>query len=1070
MQFRILGPVEVRGPRGQARLGGAKPVALLTVLMLQANRTVSYDRLISAVWGEDPPVFATAALQTYVSRLRKALAGIEPGGPERIVTYKTGYLLHVEPGELDFDQFRGHVEEGRTHAAQGRLTEAIAAFDAGLELWRGAPMNGITGELEQHVVSLDEAYVAACEQHLECRLALGEHDRLMPEINQLIATHPLRERLRELAMLALYRSGRQADALAVYQETHRLLVNELGIEPGPALRDLHQRILVADPLLRTPAPQPAAPPARPVPRQLPSDVAGFTGRDSYLTQLDDLLPADGAGGPVVISAIEGIGGVGKTALALHWAHQVTSRMTDGQLYVNLRGYAPGPVMEPSDALVWFLRALGVPQEQIPVAQEEQAALYRSLVADKRILVLLDNAATADQVRPLLPGSATCLVLITSRNDLRGLVALDGARRIVLDVLPAKEAVQLLESIVGTAEDLDVLARLCGHLPLALRIAAANLVTHPDLTVGEYINRLTEGDRLTELGIENDQQAAVRVSFDLSYQALPPTTARLFRLLGLVPGPQFSVHAAAALADLTHDETVQALGALVAAHLVERCPPKRYQFHDLIRLYAAERTALEDSEEERGTALGRLFSFYMHSTTRAARLLYPESESLLDDAEPSVEPMTFDTSAQALQWVENERTSLVAAVRHANEHGPWDVAWHIAHGLRSYFYTRMNGAEWLETANLGLRAAEMSNDVRGQMAMLHNYAHAYFTLGGYQKSVDYAAQALPLSQQIGDRRSEAEIVKWSGMASWLLGELDRSVEFLTRALTLYQQVGNTFGEMNAHVGLGIAYDDMGDWDRALYHDEAALTLSRSIGNKYGEALALQNFGMVYGQLGRFAEALTRHNRSLRLYQEVGTRFQESSAHYAIAVIHRDTGRYDEAITSAQRALTLARDTSDHRTEANALNTLGTTCTQLSRFAEAIAHHDLAAAQAVRINFGRAVVEANIGLAMAYRGQGQGDQARTLAKVALRDARTSGFRWCEANALLALAEAYLGLDQRDEAVAWAEQALALHREIKHRLGEARALRTLGTALSNPDHLAAARTIFADLSDGQPDALPG
>ncbi|MFD1047490.1 tetratricopeptide repeat protein, partial [Kibdelosporangium lantanae] len=253
-----------------------------------------------------------------------------------------------------------------------------------------------------------------------------------------------------------------------------------------------------------------------------------------------------------------------------------------------------------------------------------------------------------------------------------------------------------------------------------------------------------------------------------------------------------------------------------------------------------------------------------------------------------------------------------------------------------------------SARMGRAATELQvrtlrRLVRGQMAMLHNYAHAYFTLGGYQKSVDYAAQALPLSQQIGDRRSEAEIVKWSGMASWLLGELDRSVEFLTRALTLYQQVGNTFGEMNAHVGLGIAYDDMGDWDRALYHDEAALTLSRSIGNKYGEALALQNFGMVYGQLGRFAEALTRHNRSLRLYQEVGTRFQESSAHYAIAVIHRDTGRYDEAITSAQRALTLARDTSDHRTEANALNTLGTTCTQLSRFAEAIAHHDLAAAQ-------------------------------------------------------------------------------------------------------------------------------
>lgn len=491
MEFRILGPVEVHGESGPARLGGGRAVALLAGLVLHANRTVSFERLTRTVWGDSPPSTATAALHTYIFRLRKALADAEPDGPERIVTTKTGYVLNVQPGELDLEIFRDYVERGRAQAAQSRWDQAVAELEAALGLWRGTALSGVAGDVvRQQAETLDDEFLAATEQLIEIRLARGENDDLIPELSSLIAANPLRERLREQSMLVLYRCGRQAEALAVYQDIYRLLSAELGIQPGPALQTLHQRILVADPTLSA---QEAAPPSRAVPRQLPQDVQNFVGRADHLAQLDALLEDDDperSGGAVVISAIEGVAGVGKTALALHWAHRLAPQMSDGQLYVDLRGDATP--MEPSEALAGFLRALGVPQDQVPVAQDEQAAMYRSLMADKKTLVLLDNAATAGQVRPLLPGSASCLVLVTSRGDLRGLAALDGARRLTLDVFAPEEAVDLVTKKLGQdrvrpePDSVTQLAEACGYLPVALHNAVAHLASHPSQTIGGYL--------------------------------------------------------------------------------------------------------------------------------------------------------------------------------------------------------------------------------------------------------------------------------------------------------------------------------------------------------------------------------------------------------------------------------------------------------------------------------------------------------------------------------------------------------------------------------------------------------
>lgn len=1058
MEFRILGPVEVHGEGGQARLGGGRAVTLLAALILQANRTVSYERLTTAVWGDNPPNSATAALHTYVFRLRKAFGDVDPTGLDRIVTYKTGYLLHVQPGELDLEVFRVHVERGRAASAAGKFEQAATELDAALELWRGTALSGVSGELvAQQSASLDEAYISAVEQRVEVKLNLGKTAELIPELNGLIAAHPLRERLREQAMLVLYRSGRQAEALAMYQDVYRVLADELGIQPGPALQELHRRILSGDPTLRSPSEQkPQAPAvARPVPRQLPTDVANFTGREEYMRQLDALLPsADRSGGAVVISAIEGIAGVGKTALALHWAHQATPHLPDGQLYVNLRGYAQSPPMEPGEALARFLRALGVPQEQIPVDQDEQAAMYRSLMADKRMLVLLDNAMSPDQVRPLLPGSASCLVLITSRVDLRGLAALDGARRLVLDVLTADEAVNLLTTTIGDerstteADHVAQLAKLCGYLPLALRIAAAHLAGHVSQTVGGYLAQLAEGDRLSQLGIEHDQQAAVRASFDLSYQTLPADAARLFRLLGLVPGPDFAPAAAAALAGMPEDQTTRLLDGLASAHLIERLTPGRFQFHDLIRLYAAERAKDIDGEQEIDDALRRLFTWYLHSTGSATHALYPEIESLLDSVDTDIHPMGFTDIVEAITWLETERPSLLASVRHATQHGPRPISWRLAHVLRGYFYTRMVVPDWMETAVLGLRAADLDNDLAGQAAMLHSQAHAHFCLSSYEQALEYEAQALPLARDLDEPRLEAEIVKWSGLACVFLGRLDKAVEDLTQALDLYRRTENRHGQANTHIGLGFALVDLGRFEDALPHYGKALELNREINSRYGEALVLHCTGVVYGHMGRFDEALRMHAQAMTLYRQVGTRYHETSASYSLAVVHCDMGAYDKALAEAERARVMARETGDRRSECNALNTLGVACRLVGRFDDAAGYHESALRLSKAISLRKAEIEALIGLAGARRGLGKHNDGILAGQAALRGSRQSGMRPHEAHALVALSEILTEVGQADHAKTQARHALDIYREINYPLGEGRALRALGLAMSETD----------------------
>ncbi|MET8853386.1 NB-ARC domain-containing protein [Amycolatopsis sp. NPDC004625] len=494
---------------------------------------------------------------------------------------------------------------------------------------------------------------------------------------------------------------------------------------------------------------------RPTPAELPADVAGFTGRAEQLDELDYVLRKAGgpAGTPLRLVAITGTGGVGKTALAVHWAHRVRDEFPDGQLYVDLRGFAVDHPLRPIEALTGFLYALGCAPDQVPVATDHAAALYRSLLADKRVLVVLDNGRNTQHVRPLLPGSAGCLTLVTSRDRLAGLVARDGAHRVPVDVLTAHEAGALLERLVGTeraAEEPDAaaeLVELCGHLPLALRIAGAN-VTRRASGLARCAASMRTGNRLAVLAAEGDERDGVRVTFDLSYATLPDKERGLFRLLGLVPGPDVTPAAAAALTGATPDEAAGSLDRLGGAHLVEERAAGRYGLHDLLRIYAADRAVAEDGEIGTREATARLYDSYLHTADAAARVLYPHMPRLsLPGPAPTGTP-AFPDPTEALRWLDAERHNLIAIVVRAAARGPKPTAWALADVLHGYFTLRMFAVDWLAVAENGLTAARATGDPMAEAACELSLANAWMRTSHYRSAIEHANRALAISHRIG----------------------------------------------------------------------------------------------------------------------------------------------------------------------------------------------------------------------------------------------------------------------------------------------------------------------------------
>ncbi|KAA2264116.1 tetratricopeptide repeat protein [Solihabitans fulvus] len=908
----MAGPVEAWGTGGQARLPGSKQLALLTALLLHANRVVPVEQLSEALWGDDPPVNAGKALQTYVFRLRRTLAAVEPGADQRLA-FTAGYRLRIEPGELDLAVFREQVGHARAAANAGRPQAAAEMFASALELWRGRALIGVSGSyFGAHAARLEEERLAALEERIDADLAAGRDAELVAELQNLADEHPVRERLHGHLMRALYRAGRQAEALRTFHELHDHLADELGIEPGSEITELHQRILRGDPDLAGSRPSVETRP--PVEKQaarndLPGDIGDFTGRDTEMARLLAALPDDGDGSTVVIEAIDGMAGVGKTTLAVHAAHQLTNQYPDAQLFIDLHGHTTEhEAIDPFTALGVLLRALGVSSDQLPHELDQRAALWRAELADRKALVVLDNAASAAQVRPLLPGAASCLALITSR---RRLADLDTARTLSLDVLPPQDAIALFSRIAGAdraatePEAVAEVVELCGFLPLAIRIAAARLHTRPAWTVTYLADRLSSGrGKLAELATGDRSVAA---AFTLSYQDLAPDQQRMFRLLGLHPGPSFDAHSAASLAGIGVDQAGSILEGLVDVHLLNQPAPDRYRFHDLLRHHANTTVLAEEHDASRQQALRRLLDFYLHSAVTGDRLLHPQRPPIvLDPPVPGchLAPMTEGPVA-LLAWFDVEHHCLLAAQQTALIQGWYAVAWQFAWTLGAYHQRRGHVHDDLAAWQVGLAAAIQLGDPAIRSTAHRFLGWAYARVGRHIEAQEHLQQALALAESTGDQPSQAHCHQALALALGHQGQHQRALEHATHALHLYRALGAAAWEADALNRVGWFVAQLGRYDQARAPLEEAVILHRRHHNRDGEASTLDSLGFVARRSGQHAQAVDYYQQALALRRNLGATYEVANTLDALGHPHAALGQLDEARAAWQEALQLYR---------------------------------------------------------------------------------------------------------------------------------------------------------------------
>ncbi|MER5223651.1 AfsR/SARP family transcriptional regulator [Streptomyces flaveus] len=1033
-------------------------------------------------------------LASHVNPLRRALDAEGTRHTDSVIRSGKGWYRFVaDDVRLDVADLTERGDEALRTKAFGDLATATDQLSGALALFRGEPLANLPGPFAQaERERLLERRRTLRLERLESLVLLGRFADALDDLAARSASDPYDESLLALRMRALYGCERQAEALNAYQDMRVRLRDELGVDPGEELRRVYEAVLRQDdagllapavPSAQTlsqlilrdgpaaaapmrpgapespgrsgPPPRDSAPPAPPPPAELPHDAAGFAGRIEELARLHALLPPEPGPGPantVVISAIGGAAGIGKTALAVHWAHQVRDRFPDGQLYVNLHGFDHDrQPLKPGEALELLLRGLGLAASEIPANDEAQARVYRTMLAERRLLVLLDNAASAEQVRPLLPGSPSCCVVVTSRNRLGDLVARDGAHALPLDLLQPAEARALLSEALGTdrlsAEPHAVgeLTRLCGSLPLALRVAAARLAGDPGLRLADLVTEMSEGNRLQALEPDGEDNSPLRTAFSASYRVLAPAARRLFRLLGLFPGPEFTAEVAAALLDVPLPQARRLLGALAAAHLVEPVTVGRYRFHDLLREYARECGVVEETAADRDAALERVLIWYLHAA-RAAGGTWMFSE-LPPDLRTEGGRLGITPAAGAERWLETERANLLAVINHAGRHGPRPVAWHLANALYGYFWLHLPRATWQATAQTALEAAEAECDLFGQAAMHHSLGAARWDRGHVRQAMDHHARVLDISRELGWVTGEAVALGGIGFVEWSMARLDSAHEHQTTALRIIREAGNRHIEALGLVLLGWTCRDLGRLREAADHLELAIRRNEEICWNNG-SLALQNLGWVYWELGRLADGLEVLGPEVITDERRGYRNGRAMMLDAVAKINLELGRHDEALIHAERAFAMVKDTGRRWIKASILNTVTAAHRGLAHFDRSVRVGRQALALALDARFKRTEADSILGLSRTYQQFGRVEDARIHAEQALNLAREYGFRVVEGQALTVLCNAAESESAYATAVALGREALAVHRETGHRLGEARTLVTLARALHKTD----------------------
>lgn len=918
LRFAVLGPVRAWRDDEPIVTGAPQQRALLAALLLRGGRTATASELLDAVWGESPPNTALAALRSYAFRLRKVL------GPEALITDSGGYALRVGTDALDsavVERLAAEAEKVRA-TDPGQARELLASA---LELWHGEPLAGLPGPYaETQRVRLTEWHLGLIETRVDLDLELGAHAETVSELTALSAEHPLRERLRALLMLALYRSGRQAEALGVYADTRRLLAEDLGIDPSPELSELHQRILEADPGLAAPAGTAMGGEiARPA--QLPATVSDFTGRADFVRELtEQLTEASRGSGVMAVSAVAGIGGVGKTTLAVHVAHAAREAFPDGQLYIDLQGTDPRPA-EPEAVLGAFLRALGVPNPAIPDSLAERAALYRSTVDGRRVLALLDNAYDAAQIRQLLPGTPGCAALVTSRVRM---VDLAGAHLVDLDVMSPEEALQLFTRVVGQERvsserqaALDVVGA-CGFLPLAIRIAASRLAARRTWTVSVLARKLADHRRrLDELRAGD---LAVKATFALGYGHLSPEQARAFRLLSLPEGPDISLSAAAAVLDLDPYETEELLEALVDISLIESAAPARYRFHDLLRLYARECAERDETPQARCQALSRLLDFYLSSAACVYELENP-GDRVLDHLAPTTHAgLDFGGREEALEWLFSEAQGLLAAVQQAAAGG-------CDGPMRRAVDLLLAAQDLMES---GIHARQYEQATRALVGTAHDCGDLLVEGRGRV----WLGQLLCMSGRFRDAEAEAQLAMVQGLAAEdamtcsyaanLRGiiaiygrRFDECTDYLHNALEAFRADGNRHGEAATLSNLARAQIELGDTESALAATEQVVQIYRDLRAGFRLGNGLYAMGTALTAADRLDEAVTCLTEALTIFRDARQQLWEGMAFYRLAKAHLTAQRWRQAAACAEQALPLLRESGGEWRTANDLVLLG-----------------------------------------------------------------------------------------------------------------------------------------------------
>lgn len=884
IHFGVLGPLTVSRDGVTVAIGAPLLRTILAALLCRAGSPVSGPELVDILWEGSPPRSARKTTQVYVHRLRQLV------GPELpLHSDPAGYRLAVGPVELDSLRFAQLVEQGTAARRQGDDARAAELLRQALQLWRGEPYADVlAGELiAAEVRRLAERRLLAFEERLAVDLDLGRHAELTSELEQLAVAYPYRERLLALRMLSLYRAGRQADALAVFRDTRARLADQLGLEPSPLLQRLHTAILRADEWLAHARIDQLYQPDRPtaavtgaVPRELPAGVAGFVGRTEALRQLDTLVrdPASRSPGHALISLITGPPGVGKTALAVRWADRVAHAFPDGQLYLDLRGYDPTDApLEPARAMRRLLDALQVPSAAIPAELDAQAGVYRSHLADRRMLVVLDNARDAQQVRPLLPGSAGCQVIVTSRSQLPGLVASHAAMQVRLAPFTAAEARDLLVQRLGAARvsaepgAVTEIVTRCAYLPIALTVAAARAATTPELPLETTATKLREADQRLNVLAGADPATDVRAVFAWSYRALSPPAARLFRLLGLASGPEITGPAAASLAGVGLPSAAASLAELADSHLVNEPVPGRYALHDLLRSYAAELSAAVDAESERDDASGRLLDHYLHTAHGAYLLLHPQRDPVnLPPPRPGTTSQRLADHPAAVQWFTAEHAVLLATIFRAGGAGSYIHTLQLATFLWAFLDPRRHLHDQLSLETAMLAATRRMADQPRQIIVHCVLARIYARLGRYDDAYAQADYADKLADQLDDPADRARAGLTRAFVADFQGHPAEALRYAQQAHDGLVAAG--LPRARTLQELGNYHFRLAGYRQALSCWEAAAAQHRAAGNRVGEAETWDHLASAHQQLGDFQQATTCYRRAIRAYQQLGRSYE------------------------------------------------------------------------------------------------------------------------------------------------------------------------------------------------------